>query len=75
MENKAMKAHPNHVALLGACMSDLVACVHALVTEGEEGDLLAVRMRELEATTGAILRHARQIAAKRDESTGSSEKV
>lgn len=55
----------NSVANLGACLSDLVACVHALVTEGETGRALQQRMLEIYASTNAIVRHADKVAEDR----------
>jgi hypothetical protein len=51
---------------IGACMSDLVANVHALVTEGETGKLLQRRLREIMASTNAIMRHSEMIAQRRE---------
>ncbi len=55
----------NRTAAVGACMADLVAGVHALVTERECGMLLDQRERELLAMIGAIRRHVTAIAAAR----------
>lgn len=47
---------------LGACLSDLVAQIYALVTENEKGDLLAQRILEINATLSAISKHAYEFA-------------
>lgn len=48
--------------VLGACLSDLVAQIYALVTEKEEGDLLAQRVLEINATLAAISKNAYEFA-------------
>jgi hypothetical protein len=53
------------IAAIGACMSDLVAYVHALVTETETDHLLAQRIREIKATLGAISNLVDNIAEER----------
>lgn len=47
-------------------MSDLVAGVHALVTENEQGIALDQRVREIHATAKAIMMYATRIATTRE---------
>jgi hypothetical protein len=54
------------VAILGALMGDLVTQVHALNTEGEVGDLLAVRVAQTRAVLGAITNQVQNIEAYRN---------
>lgn len=56
----------HNTAQLGACVSDLVASVHALVTEGETGQLLKQRLAEIEATCDAIILRSQHLADERD---------
>jgi len=53
------------VAQIGAVVSDLVAAVHALVTEGEKGAGLAQRVLEIRASADALVRLAERIAQER----------
>jgi len=55
------------VANTGALMADLVAGIHALVTENEKGELLDQRVRELQATLGALALNVEHI--RKDRST------
>lgn len=50
------------VAQIGACMSDLVVGVHALVTEREKGALLKQRVSEIKSSANAIIQLAEKIA-------------
>jgi hypothetical protein len=53
------------VAQAGAVMSDLVAGVHALVTENEKGELLTQRVKELKASANALIRWVEEIQKER----------
>lgn len=66
----ALKDHTQkHVTgQIGVNVRDLVANVHALVTEGETGELLQERLRELRASANALLRHSEMIATLREAS-------
>lgn len=59
---------------IGACLSDLVAEVHGLVTENETNNsphkLLDTRLRSIKATASAIIMHAERIAAERTGKEG-----
>jgi len=54
------------VSQIGACLSDLVAQVHALVTEDDRGVLLAQRLREIHASADVIMQYAKRIAQARE---------
>lgn len=53
------------VGHIGACLSDLVAEVHALVTEGERGETLNQRLRGIKASANSIIHDAEGIAESR----------
>lgn len=53
------------VGQIGAVMSDLVAHVHAFVTEGETGPGLEQRVLELVTSTGSLLRLVERVAKDR----------
>lgn len=55
----------SNVSRIGACVSDLVANVHALVTENETEGFLDQRIYELRATAVAIMGLAEQIGEER----------
>lgn len=70
MENKlgiSERRAVTSVGDIGACLSDLVADVHALVTEDERGKLLTQRLLQIKATLGAISNHAGRIAEDREK--------
>ena len=55
----------SNTSQIGATLSDLVAHVHALVTEDETSDSLAQRLREIRSGASSIVRYAEAIAGER----------
>ena len=58
MDKRAIAAH------MGACMSDLVADVFALVTENETGSMLDQRLLNVRASAHSIIHWAEEFAGK-----------
>ncbi len=60
----------SNTSQIGAALSDLVAHVHALVTEGETGKSLDQRLLEIRSSTASIARYAEAIGAERPRPPG-----